>query len=128
MSHTPTAASENGGRSKNLRTVLVIDADVQDQLITRRALRDTQIFQHILSATNEDTARELLAAPETRELTLILLATNQVSAMLPLIPETLLRRTVLLTDTEGAGLETEMQYLVKPVTADAIEDILSGLT
>ena len=127
MSHTPNAAAENGGRSKYLRTVLVIDADVQAQLITRRALRDTQVFQLILSATNKDAARELLSAPETRELTLILLATNQVSAVLPLIPETLLRRTVLLTDTEGAGLETKMQYLVKPVSADAIEDILSSL-
>lgn len=128
MSRIPTAATENGRRSKTLRTALVIDTHVQDHLTTRRALRETQIFELILSATDDEIARDLLNAPETPEPLLILLSEALAEEVLAHMPERLRARTVLL---HGAGTVQPDQAspgLRKPVTASAIKDILSDLT
>ncbi|MEO1239012.1 MAG: hypothetical protein AAFW64_04980 [Pseudomonadota bacterium] len=126
MSQTPSPGAGNGARPIAEQVALVIDTDVERHLLSRRAIRQTDLFSVILSAESVETARDILTDPRTPSLPLILVEASLADRVLETMTAVQISRTALVADTPVG--DARRPVLVTPVTADDLVALLNTMT
>ena len=134
MTSDQSPASGNGRTNPFGQTAIVIDPAEATQLSLRAALRETALFDRILSAPDMARGLELLSASEQDGTTpaLILLSADLLPDGLAALPFAMLARTVIVygasEDPSRARPSLDTLTLTHPVTARDIEEMLKRLS